>query len=64
MKQLASLLFSAVAIGVLTALAVGVVISASHGRPSVLLIGAFVLNSVALWVIAGSLIGGRSKRPN
>lgn len=52
MRTVIAMVIPGVMVCVLAAIAVGIVTSASGGRPSAMLIGAFVVDSVALVVIA------------
>ena len=63
MRTLIAVVVPGVMVCVLAAIAVGIVTSASGGRPSAMLIGVFVVDSVALVVIAVRLSVAPVGRP-
>ncbi len=70
MRWIIGLVLPVVVISIMTAIALGLVISASNGRTNLPLLAAFVLNSASLLVIACALgvrrvnqPGTRSHRP-
>ncbi len=64
MKSILTFFGLAAWLGILAAIAIGVMVSVSRGHPSGLLIGVLVIDTLALIVIGGALLLHCWKRAN